>query len=118
MPVSGLVVSFCGEPQSLAETLAAIGLETRITMGVCEDNRLAIVTDTVSNEEDYQLWEWLRSLAGVTGVEVAFVSLEQRVESLPVPSGGCQIQHDEFPTQGRISTAEKRNMQNGLHHGC
>ncbi len=88
MPVSGLVVSLSDKLQPLADTLAAIGLETRITIGVREANRLAIVVDTASSEEDRQLWEWLGSLPGVSSVEVAFVSFEQRDETMPVQSPG------------------------------
>jgi hypothetical protein len=83
MPVSGLVVSLSDEPQPRSEALAVIGREARITMGVLEANRLAIVLDTASSEEDRQLWDWLGSLSGVSFVEVAFVGFEQRGTSLP-----------------------------------
>ena len=87
MPVSGLVLSLSDEPQPRAEALAVIGREAQITVGVLEANRLAIVLDTASREEDRQLWDWLGSLAGVSFVEVAFVGFEQRGDSLPVQVG-------------------------------
>lgn len=87
MPVSGLVVSLGDEPRPRAEALAVIGREARITVGVLEANRLAIVLDTVSTEEDRHLWEWLGSLPGVLFVEVAFVGFEQQDELLPVQAG-------------------------------
>ena len=87
MPVSGLVVSLSDEPQPRSEALAVIGREARITMGVLEANRLAIVLDTASSEEDRQLWDWLGSLSGVSFVEVAFVGFEQREASLPLQAG-------------------------------
>ena len=86
MPVSGLVVSLSDEPQPRAESLALIGREPRITVGVVEANRLAIVVDTASSEEDRRLWEWLGSLPGVSFVEVAFVGFEQQGD-LPVQAG-------------------------------
>ena len=83
MPVSGLVVSLSDEPQKRADALAVIGREQRITVGVLEAQRLAIVLDTASSEEDKQLWDWLGSLPGVSFLEVAFVGFEQREEPLP-----------------------------------
>ena len=77
MPVSGLVLSLSDGPQPRAEALSAIRRETRITMGVLDANRLAIVLDTASREEVRQLWDWLGSLSGVSLVEVAFVGFEQ-----------------------------------------
>ena len=91
MPVSGLVVSLSDEPQSRAEALAVIGREARITVGVLEANRLAIVLDTPSSEEDRRLWEWLGSLPGVSFVEVAFVGFEQPEASLPMQAGQMPI---------------------------
>ena len=76
MPVSGLVISLCDGPEPRAEALSAIRQETRITMGDLVANRLAIVLDTASSEEDRQLWGWLGSLSGVSFVEVAFVGFE------------------------------------------
>ena len=83
MPVSGLVVSLSDEPQPRAEALDVIGREPRITVGVLEANRLAIVLDTASSEEDRQLWTWLGSLPGVSFVEVAFVGFDQQEKSPP-----------------------------------
>jgi hypothetical protein len=77
MPVSGLVVSLCQEPQARAEAIEAIGREPRITMGTQEGNRLAVVLDTDSSQQDQQIWQWLRSLPGVSLLEVAFVGFEE-----------------------------------------
>ncbi|MCA9190019.1 MAG: hypothetical protein R3E01_25740 [Pirellulaceae bacterium] len=77
MPVSGLVVTFSDEPQVHAATLTTIRQESRITIGVEAAGRLAIVLDTLTPEEDRQLWEWLQELPGVRFVEVAFVGVEQ-----------------------------------------
>lgn len=95
MPVSGLVVSLRDEPQLRAEALAAIRREARITIGPFEANRLAIVVDTASSDEDRQLWDWLGSQSGVSYVEVAFVGFEQS-NPRPVQAARCQQQHDEI----------------------
>lgn len=96
MPVSGLVVSLRDEPQLRAEALAAIRREARITIGAFKANRLAIVLDTASSDEDRQLWDWLGSLSGVSFVEIAFVGFEQS-NPRPAQAARCQQQqHDEI----------------------
>ena len=77
MPVSGLVVSLSDEPNPRVAALVVIGREPRITVGVSAGNRLAIVLDTDSSEQDKQLWDWLDSLPGVSFLEVAFVGFDQ-----------------------------------------
>ncbi|MCA9135767.1 MAG: hypothetical protein KDB00_03385 [Planctomycetales bacterium] len=76
MPVSGLVLSLSEDSQLRDDTCALIENEPRITVGVCEHNRLAIVLDTQSKHEDQQVWDWLASLAGVSMIQVAFVGFE------------------------------------------
>ena len=98
MPVSGLVLSLCDGPQPRADALSAIHGERRITMGVLDANRLAIVLDTASSEEDRQLWDWLGSLAGVSFVEVAFVGFEQPEAML--------LQAGQMPTATGCDLAE------------
>jgi hypothetical protein len=66
-------------------------------MGVLVANRLAVVLDTTSREEDGQLWDWLGTLAGVTFVEVAFVGFEQPEASTPIQSAK-RPQHDAMPS--------------------
>jgi hypothetical protein len=107
VPVSGLVVSLSDEPQPLAAALAAIGREKRITMGVFEANRLAIVLDTASSDEDRQLWEWLGSLPGVSFIEVAFVGFERPDESPPVRTRNA---HNNFVDINIDSATENDTM--------
>jgi hypothetical protein len=75
---------------------------------VIEANRLAIVLDTASEEEDRQAWDWLGSLAGVSFVEVAFVGFEQPKESLPLHVG-------ELPTVAQYNSTlvKKDGAQDG-----
>lgn len=76
MPVSGLVVSLSQDPQLRAEAIDAINREPNITVGVREGNRLAIVLDTDSSQEDRQIWDRLDSHPGVVLLEVAFVGFD------------------------------------------
>lgn len=95
MPVSGLVVSLCDEPKLRAQTLDLIEREPRIITGALESNRLAIVTDTESSQEDRQLWNWLDSLSAVLLIQVAFVGFEQHEDtnSFPVSASKDDV-HD------------------------
>lgn len=108
MPVSGLVLCLSDDPRPRAAAIDVIGREARITVGVMEANRLAIVVDTASTEEDKQIWEWLGSLPGVSFVEVAFVGFEQQ-EELP------QLQARQMPTASRCNSAIgiKEDSQDG-----
>ena len=94
MPVSGLVVTLCEEPQLRAAVFEAIGRDPRITVGVLEANRQAIVLDTASSDEDGQLWDWLNTLPGVMFVEVAFVGFEEQGKTM-------LTQAEEIPTAKR-----------------
>ena len=94
MPVSGLVVFLVDEQQLRADTLAAIDREARITMGAEEGNRLAIVLDTASNDEDRQLRDWLGSLPGVLFVEVAFVGFERQASTIPAGQMPLATRHN------------------------
>ena len=62
-------------------TLAQIGTQPHITMGVCEGNRLALVVDTLTREDDQSIWQWLNALPGVSLVEVAFVGFEEQEQT-------------------------------------
>lgn len=78
MPVSGLVVSLTDEPHLREAAIASIRQETRIEVGIIRSGRMAIVLDTVSTDEDKQLWHWLSSLPGVVFVDVAMVGFEEQ----------------------------------------
>ncbi len=108
MPISGLVVSLRDDPLLRTETLAAIGQQSQITMGVLEQNQLAIVVDTTSSQEDKQIWEWLGSLSGVSLLEVAFVGFEQQTEVTPFQRGRVPSATRLNPTKGR-----KDDLQDG-----
>lgn len=92
MPVSGLAITLSSDARAAAECLRALETESRIELGPRHGNRLAIVTETQSQEEDKALWAWLDALPGVTLVDVAFVHFdppprsEPRTVSAPEPS--------------------------------
>ena len=99
MPVSGLVVHLSVEPPERDDALAAIHQESCIATGILEDNQLAIVLDTTSDQEDAQVRNWLDSLAGVVFVQVAFVGFEDQVASPTIRTG-------QTPTAAAVSIKE------------
>jgi nitrate reductase NapAB chaperone NapD len=81
MPVSGLVVSFSDQPDLREKAMDAIRDDSRIEIGVTKSQRMAIVIDTPSSDEDKQLWGWLNSLPGVVFVDVVMVGFEESTAS-------------------------------------
>lgn len=94
MPVSGLVVSLAEEPELRQLAIDAIGRESRIEIGSIHSNRMAIVIDTASSDEDKQLWNWLMDLPGVVFVDVALVAFEQ-----PSESAEADVNEAQMPTK-------------------
>ena len=76
MPVSGLVVTLSEQVELRAAAIDSIRNERRIEIGESTPQRLAIVMDTQSTEEDRTLWNWLNQLPGVTFVDVVMVGFE------------------------------------------
>ena len=61
MPVSGLVVSLAENSDLRQQAIDEINQESRIEVGVIESQRMSIVMDTTSSEEDKRLWNWLNA---------------------------------------------------------
>ena len=76
MPVSGLVVSLSDQHDLREATIDTIRQESRIEVGVIQSQRMAVVVDTPTREEDKEIWNWLNALPGVTFVDVALVGFE------------------------------------------
>ncbi|MGV3484965.1 MAG: hypothetical protein ACO1RT_11155 [Planctomycetaceae bacterium] len=76
MPISGLVLTLSPDVVQRENAVAAIRQDQRIEMGVLEGNRLAIVVDTQSDNEDKQIWQWLSDLGGVVFIDVVLVGFE------------------------------------------
>lgn len=108
MPVSGLVVSLADDPALREQTIATIGRESRIEIGSLEFQRMAIVIDTVSTDEDKQLWHWLTSLPGVVFVDVVMVGFEDPEEAA-APSDGSD--------PNRLSTPPDPAVKDDPDHG-
>ncbi|MGB7345549.1 MAG: hypothetical protein WBD20_15150 [Pirellulaceae bacterium] len=76
MPISGLIVSLAEQDTLRDDAIEAIRLEPRIDIGVIDSQRMSIVVDTKSIDEDKQVWNWLQELPGVVFVDVAMVGFD------------------------------------------
>lgn len=76
MPVSGLVVSLVEASELRQEAIGEIRQESRIEIGVIQSQRMSVVIDTTSSDEDKELWHWLTNLPGVVFVDVVMVGFE------------------------------------------
>lgn len=76
MPVSGLVVTLSEDDGFQQETIDAIVAEPRLEIGYIRGQRMAVVMDTRSADEDKELWSWLTALPAVLFVDVTLIGFE------------------------------------------
>ena len=89
MPVSGLVVSLSNQPDLRQNAWESMRADPRIEVGLIEAQRVAIVVDTASNEEDKTIWNWLQQLPGVVFVDIVMVGFEEPVDRPTEESSVC-----------------------------
>lgn len=82
MPISGLVVTLLDEPFAREASLAAMREHPFLDIGEIAEGRVPVVVDTLDENEDRLVWEWLHSLPGVALVVVAFISFDDDSQSL------------------------------------
>lgn len=87
MPISGLVVSLVSDPRLRDEAIDKIRAEPRIKVGMMHANRIAIVLDTPTIEDDKRLWSWLSLLPGVVFVDLAMVAFDSSDPPSSSPQG-------------------------------
>lgn len=83
MAISGLVVTLSSDASLAAAARARIGADPRLTPGEAFGERLAVVAETPSVEEDRRLVDDLRSIPGVMHVDIAYVHLDECAEDQP-----------------------------------
>ncbi len=88
MPISGLVVSLTNQHDLRENAINAIREESRIEVGVVDGQRIPIVVDTSSAEEDKAIWNWLTTLPGVTFVDVVMISIDEP-STAQLPEAEC-----------------------------
>lgn len=75
MSISGLVVTLSDNSLADAAT-AALAADPRLTLGGQFGRQLAIVADTPGVASDRDLWDQLRTMPGITNVDVTYVHLD------------------------------------------
>lgn len=76
MPISGLVVTLTDDLALQEAALAAMRKDPALELGERRYNQVPLVIETVGDEEDRLIWEWLYKLPGVAMVVVAFVHFD------------------------------------------
>lgn len=83
MPITGLVITLTSEPVARRAALDAMSAHRAIELGEAAGDRLPVVVEAKTPDENAALWEWLHALAGVQFVDVAYVSFEDQPENEP-----------------------------------
>ena len=102
MPVSGLVVVLADEADLRAAAVRAMELDRSIELGPVHGNRLALIVETPSGQEDRRVWDMLHHLAGVRLVEVVFVGWDHAKE--PPRPGNAGTERQPFRQPSTSST--------------
>ena len=73
MPVSGLLVTLVGDPSIQNRTLSSLARHDNLEIGRAVANRVPVVVDTESSDDDQEVWHWLTGHEGVIHVDVVCV---------------------------------------------
>lgn len=76
MPISGLVVTLVDDLSAREVTLASLRNHPALEVGEFASGRVPVVVESLDEDEDRLIWEWLHSLPGVMLVVVAFISFD------------------------------------------
>ncbi len=76
MPVSGLVLILHSPVDNGAEVMRILEADHRFTCGLPVGNRLPVVLEAEDDETARRTHDWLTTLPGVAGVQVAFVGFD------------------------------------------
>lgn len=76
MPISGLVVVFESSEANSDMAVDQLASHPSIDVGERERDRVAIVVDSISNDHDVEIWEWIAGLPGVSDIKIAFVGFD------------------------------------------
>jgi hypothetical protein len=88
VPISGLVVTLVDDSSAREATLAVLREHPALEIGEITSGRVPVVVESLDEEEDRLVWEWLHSLPGVALVVVAFISFDDGSLSPFVTAGG------------------------------
>jgi nitrate reductase NapAB chaperone NapD len=85
MPIVSAVLTLAPDLVTRAAVQRALGTDPRITLGPLNADRLPVVLETSSRDEDRALWERVADSPGVLNIELAFADFSDlhRTESAP-----------------------------------
>ncbi len=72
MPVLSAVLTMSPDPRTRAELLRTLALDPRLSLGDPVEDRLPLVLESASREEDRQLWDQVAHSPGVVHCELAY----------------------------------------------
>jgi nitrate reductase NapAB chaperone NapD len=85
MPILGAVLSLTSEPGPLAEALDFLRQHPRIELGEPQELGLPVVIDSQSSGQEKEIWDALRSQAGVLFAKVVYHDFSDLVEREDAP---------------------------------
>lgn len=88
MPVSGLVLTLSPNLNDRAFAISKLSEHPCVHVGDAEGQRLPLVADTPSDDEDKALWAWLNDLRGVLFVNLVCTDNSDD-EPEPSDRSGC-----------------------------
>ncbi len=73
MPISGLVLTLVDDRSRREAAIRSLLAHPNIQVGHLHEHRLPIVVDTISTDDDSEVWVYLNQLAGVQFVDLVCV---------------------------------------------
>jgi hypothetical protein len=77
MPISGLLVTLVEDAATRMTALTTLRQHPAIDVGEPAGGRVPIVVETLDENEDRLVWEWLHAIPGVTFVVVAYIHFDE-----------------------------------------
>jgi hypothetical protein len=95
MPISGLVVTLAEDQAAQDAAVAAMSAHPAIEIGTRSFNQMPVVVETVDEEQDRLIWEWLHALPGVVMVVVALIHFDDERSSCESCCTALSSPHEE-----------------------
>jgi nitrate reductase NapAB chaperone NapD len=105
VPISGLVLVFESAEALNDQALERLRSQPCISVGPRENEKVAIVVDSISKEHDIEIWNEIRDIPGVVDIRIAFVGFDDLIEDSEPELTRCEDLTVRFrPRSGFEST--------------
>jgi hypothetical protein len=98
MPISGLVVALVDDLETRRTALAMLAQHPAIDVGEPAGGRVPIVVETLDENDDRLVWEWIHTVPGVTFVVVAYIHFDEDPSDVELPASFQASQPLPLPT--------------------